>query len=259
MPTKLSINSSSGEKSVFSLLCFVLWAYCAFVSPITAADEILFKAEYEGKYSGMTITSTRTLIAKDASTFLVESRMKNILGSITEKSNFKFENGVMQPSEYRYTRSVIGFKADEKISFDWDSKTARYERKDKPEKNREHKLEPGVLDPVLYQLQMQREAFSGKDAFRLTFVKPSKVQTLLFHKTADEALTVGAKDYPAIKFERINLDDLKKTRIWLIPELNYQIGRIEHIEEDGDSYNIFLKSYTASPKLVSNIYQASTP
>ncbi|SMF09011.1 Protein of unknown function [Alteromonadaceae bacterium Bs31] len=217
-------------------------------------ETLLFNAEYQGKYSGMTIKSSRKLYLQENGQLRIESKIKNFMASIEERSDFSLNNGILQPHYYHYKRKIMAFKADEKLSFDWEKNVAQYRRKDKPEKNRDHAIELGILDPVLYQLQLQRELYSGHDDFSFTFVKPSKVKTLLFKKTGDETLKVGDKTYPAIKVERINLDDEKQTRIWLIPELNFQIAKIEHTEEDGNSYSIFLTGYTSHEKLLDVIY-----
>lgn len=205
----------------------------------------------------MTIKSTRTLVKKDSGGFTIESEMKNLLASIHEKSQFVLNNGILQPMEYRYRRSIAAFKSNESLLFDWQAGVAKYQRTDKPEKNKDHPIELGFLDPVLYQLQLQREAYSGKDEYSFTFVKPSKVKTLHFKKTGEEPFTVGKQTYTAIKVERVNLDDNKETRIWLVPDLNYQIARIEHLEEDGKAYNIYLTNYQSAENLVDTLYKSN--
>lgn len=223
-------------------------------SNVSLAEETLFLAKYKGKYSGMTIKSSRKLVAKDDGSFAMLSNIENMMASISETSLFTLEDNQLKPSSYHYKRKIMGFKADEKVTFLWDKSVAQYRRKNKPEKNKDHAIALGVLDPALYQFQLQREAQAGEKAFKLVFVKPGKVKTLLFQVTGEETLKVADKDYRALKVERINMDDLKKTVIWLIPEFNYQIGRIEHTEEKGDSYAIHLTDYEYSPKLANTLY-----
>jgi hypothetical protein len=51
----------------------------------------------------------------------------------------------------------------------------------------------------------------------------------------------------------------KKTRIWLLPELNWQIARIQHKEESGDTYTIELARYSGDGTLMNRIYQKPPP
>jgi len=240
-------------RSQRSLLQLLVMALTLSLTTLSSANT-LFTAEYEGKYSGMTIKSSRTLTEEPSGQYRLHSIIKNTFASIEENSVFTLNGTAIIPSHYHYKRKIMGFKADESIAFDWDSQLAKYRRKNKKEKDRDHKIFTGVLDPALYQLQLQRDLFSNNTELSYSFVKPSKIKTLNFKKTGKETLKVGNENYPAIKLERINLDDNKKTRIWLIPDLNYQIGRIEHIEENGDSYSIYLTKYSSSPSLKAKIY-----
>lgn len=249
-------NHSKTHPFTTTLLRCVSMMLIAITYPMAVtADEVLFNAEYKGKYGGMTIKSTRTLVKKDSGGFSIESDMQNLFASIHEKSHFVLNEGILQPQEYRYRRSIAAFKANESLQFDWKAGVAKYRRADKPEKNKDHPIKLGILDPVLYQLQLQREAYAGKEEYSFTFVKPSKVKTLHFKKTGEEPFTVGEKTYTAIKVERVNLDDGKETRVWLIPEFNYQVARIEHVEEDGKKYNIYLTRYHSAENLVDILYK----
>lgn len=224
----------------------------------TQADTTLFTAKYKGKHSGMSISSTRQLIHKDDGTYLFKSKVKSTFASIEEESKFTLgtpPQRIMIPHNYYYERSVLGAKTKEWINFDWTNFVAHYERKNKPEKAKEHPLVIGMLDVPLYQLQLQRDLIAGKTLLDYTFVKPHKIKSLAFKKEGEETINVGDKAYSAIKVSRINTEDDKETLVWLIPELNYQIGKIVHIEEDGASYRIDLTSYSANNALFNEFYQ----
>lgn len=238
-------------------IALTLATFGLFTTQAFAGDQVLFKAVYSGKYSGMNIESTRTLFVTPSGQYYIESEMKNFLASIYERSDFNIQSGLLKPLHYRYKRSITGIKAKESLYFNWEAEVAEYRRKDKPEKNKDYPIKLGVLDPVLYQLQLQRDAYSGNTHFDLTFVKPSKIKNLRFHTVNREPFTVDSKTYTAVRIERINLDDDKQTRVWLIPEFNYQIARIEHIEEDGKAYNLYLTSYSSSPELIEHLYKSN--
>jgi len=219
----------------------------------------LFSAEYKGKYSGMTIKSTRVLFQLEDGSFRITSEIKNFMASINERSDFALVDGIIKPKSYIYARKIMGFKANEKITFQWDKQIAEYRREEKPEKNHDYPISLGVLDPVLYQLQLQRDFFSGAETTSVTFVKSSKVKTLLFQKTGTEPFEINNKTFDAVKIERINLDDDKETKIWLIPAMSYQVARIEHTEEDGKTYGIVLTGFKQAEKLDKIFYKTNPP
>lgn len=233
------------------LSVFLLIFFC----PTTYAEDVLFTAQYEGKFSGMTIKSTRKLIAQDDGQYRLESIIKNTLATVIETSQFDLNNGSIIPRHYHYKRSIMGFKADETIDFDWHQYIAHYRREGKESKNRDHSIRPGDLDPALYQLQLQRDLYSQKHELSYEFVKPNKIKNLTFASKGEEDISVGKTKFQGIMVERINLDDKDVTRLWVIPELKYQIARIEHIEENGESYSIYLTDFRSSPNLVDTFYK----
>lgn len=243
------------------LLPFGKWSFLILlsvgISQPAYADEVLFTAEYEGMFSGMTIKSTRRLIAQDGGQYRFESIIKNTFSSITDESQFNLNEGKIIPQHYHYKRSIMKFKADESIDFDWQNGIAKYRRKKKENKNRDHNVIPGVLDPALYQLQLQRDLFNQSSELSYDFVKSNKVKTLMFAIKGEESLSVGKNSYQAIKVERINLDDKDETRIWVVPALDFQIARIQHIEESGESYNIYLTAFKSSADLVERFYRSN--
>ena len=237
----------------FLVLMFLLMG----INPSIYAEEVLFTAEYQGEYSGMTIKSTRRLIAQDGGQYRFESVIKNAFASIIEKSLFNLHEGIIVPQRYHFKRKVLSFKADETIDFDWNKGIAQYRRKKKENKNRDHEISPGVLDPALYQLQIQRDLYSQNDKLSYAFVKSNKVKNMLFTTKEKETLRVGKNQYEALKVERVNLDDNSQTRLWVVPELDFLIAKIEHIEENGESYSINLTALSRSPDLVEIFYRSN--
>lgn len=233
----------------------------ALLAATSHADTTLFTAKYKGKHSGLSITSTRELTQKDDGSYEFYSKVKSTFASIQETSTFMLgapPQNIMIPQTYHYERRILGASTKEWITFDWENFVAQYERKGKPDRSREHPLVIGMLDVPLYQLQLQRDLIAGKTSFHYAFVKPHKIKSLAFKVEGEDTINVGDKTYSAVKVARINTEDDKETFVWLIPELNYQIGKIIHVEEDGSSYRIDLTSYSSSDTLFDKFYQKPT-
>lgn len=236
----------------FLLTLFFLLTYA---SNLFAENTVLYSAQYEGDISGFPVELTRTLYKTGADHYLSQSEASNILGSIKEKSEFFIKEGILHPKYYEQRKKALGISRIERIQFDWKTLTAQYTSKKKPEKNTTHKIFSGVLDPAIYQLQLQRDAFNQKKKFNFKFVKKERINERNYSLTGEEDISVGEKKYLALKYERNNLDDEKQTRIWFIPELNYQIGRIQHQEKDGKTSELNLVSFKGSEQFVDEIYK----
>ncbi len=149
----------------------------------------------------------------------------------------------------------FGRKSHQELNFDWTQSLVRYTRTDKPEKNAEFTLEqPNVLDPSLYQLKLQQELSQGAKQFRFTFAKDSRIKDMDFTVTGQTEYEMGDDTYTAVIVERINQPDDRETEILLVPELNYQIARIVHTEEDGSSYTIRLAEYKGKKDALQRFY-----
>ncbi len=207
------------------------------------AETQVYRATYKGKFAGLTIETERRLTRLDDGTYQLTSDASNFLGSINETSHFSVEADQWRPLEYTYSRRIFGAKAKETIAFDWETMTAAYTHSDKPERNAQHKLEPGMLDPALYLLQVQRDLIRGQTVLEYRFVKRDRIRHYRVERLASETLSINKQSYDAIKVGRADPDDDKQTFVWAIPSLSYVFGKISHTE-DGDEHEMVLTSYS---------------
>lgn len=227
-------------------LFFRITAFTLITHSVAADPLNLITAEYEGKYSGMVIKSERTLVKTGEDSYEFHSKISNFLGKIVESSYFSVDSRRnLVANEYLYKRKIAFKSKLERIVFNWDQKRAFYTQKKKPEKDREYKIAPGMLDISLYQLKLQRDLANGKTDLKYVLVKSNKIKLMEFALKGRESIELKGSSVEAIKVERVNLDDTAETTIWVIPSLNHQIGRIDHKDKNGDKYQILLSRYEA--------------
>lgn len=222
-------------------------------------EELLFSSKYSGELDGYHIVSTRTLSLMNDGTYRFRSVAEHTIGSITETSDFKLVDNQIHPLKYHYFRNIFGFKKEEWINFDWEQKTATYKRKGKPKNTYVHEIKAGMFDPSLYQLQLQRDAWLSDGTFDngqvvYDVIKHRKLKHMPFEVLQKETLSIANKNYTAIKVEIQRQESARLTTVWLVPELNYQIGKIIHKDEDGDTYEIQLEDYSFNDKVFDAIY-----
>lgn len=243
----------AGKQSIIFYLTIFLLA-----SPLTAhTEEVLYTTEYEGKHSGLTVKTTRSLIRTADNEYLFVSVAKALFASIEEISQFKLQDDKIIPLSYRYKRSVFGAKKEEDIVFDWSNNTATYQEDDKPEKSAVHEAYIGLLDPSLYQLQLQRDLLNGAANLDYDFIREKRIKNYHFEVVGKDELKIGDTVHETIKIERVT-DDNKKTVIWLIPEFHYQMGRIQHTDEDGDQHEMRMVSHSSNPALFGELLPSAS-
>lgn len=207
----------------------------------------IFSATYEGSYANLDIEMVRELHPKGANQFELQSKAKSFMASIEESSQFTHQGAAFIPTHYHYKRKIFGVKKEEALQFDWQANKATYF------KNRSQEavtaLASGMLDPSLYQLQLQTALANNpaQKEFAVSFARRSQVKNYTFKQVGKSPITVQGKTYHAIELKRANDGD-KETHLWFIPELDYTLAKIQHTE-DGEQHSMTLIRYHSSAEL----------
>lgn len=231
---------------------FVLLACPFFYSP-AHAETTLSRSVYKGSISGWKVEMVRTLKELSGDRYELKSEAKNLFASIREVSEFAIKDEQLRPLTYIYERKVFGRDTTEKIVFDWSEGVAHYTRSDRSRNNTSHKIEPGILDPALYQLAMQADLAQGADEFSYKFIKRKRIESYEFAIQPGDKLQIGKQSYDTEVVSRQDKDKDKSTRIWVIPALDYQVGQIQHTD-DGDTYQIRLAEYQGDSAQLKQLY-----
>ncbi|MDZ7922977.1 MAG: hypothetical protein U5M23_02765 [Marinagarivorans sp.] len=227
----------------------------AIIAP-TSWAETLFKATYKGTYSNINITMVRSLSATNEG-YQLSSKATSFMARIHETSDFTQQGITLKPSHYIYERKIFGASKKEALSFDWNKQLAIYSKGKKIEGQQEIYLR--MLDPTLYQLQLQLDlARDAKQPFyHYTFIRRGQTKTYQFKQVGTSELILNKTRYPVVIFTRAQEKE-SETLIWLIPSLDYTIGKIERTEDDGNHYQVELTDYESQPNL-KKILHPSTP
>ena len=210
---------------ITGLITLLIWMGTS----LPALAEPLFIAVYQGKYSSLNITMTRTL-EQSGNNYRLTSKATSFMARIDESSFFSVKKQQLQPLTYDYSQKIFGVKRHELLTFDWQKNTATFTKNNKTSGS--IPLPPYALDPTLYQLQLQRDLTNNPTQGELsyTFVRRNQTKTYAFTRQAEDTLQVNGKAYKALIYARINSGD-RQTRIWLIPDFDYLIAKIQHIED----------------------------
>lgn len=222
-------------------------------APVTY-NEQLARSVYKGTISGFKIEMVRTLTQIDEHRYVLKSEAKNLFASIKEVSEFQIKDNSLYPSQYTYERRLFGRSTTEKISFDWTAMSAFYTRSDRPQNDTTHAIKAGFLDPALYQLALQADLATQETDLVYEFVKRKRLEHYNFKALANESFSVQKHNYDSLVVLRENDEKDKITRLWVIPDLDYQVGQIRHTD-DGDTYEIRLAEYQGNSAKLKQLYQ----
>lgn len=210
----------------------------------------LYEASYEARSHGLSTTAYREL-SRDGEDYRLSHGLElSVLGAtviaVEESSHFRWQAPRILPRSYDYQQEGIS-RRWEVMEFDWEQEQVGIRRRDAEEL--ETGLMDGVLDQLSFQMQLRmdvrhaRENGGTIDEFRYRIMDEGEIECHLYRFTGEETLETPAGRFEALKLERVRDDDSpRKTLLWLAPELDYQLARLEQVNGSGRRTELVLES-----------------
>ncbi len=203
-----------------------------------------FKATYTTAFDmGISLSgeAVRQLQQTENGQWRFSSEAAAMMAGISEVTRFNYyPSEPIQPVSYRYHRKVLGKSRKASVDFDWDKLSVTTVVKDKPWKMQ---VPTGTQDKLSYQLQMRLDLLEGKTDMSYAVADGGKLKEYRFKVTGEEEVDTPYGRYNAVRVMRDRGEDAnRETLIWLAPELDYLIVRLEQTESDGKTYALLLKN-----------------
>ncbi len=216
--------------------------FCLFTltSLLAWSDETIFSQEYKTRIEGIPITTTRSLVLRDDGTYRFRIRSANFLAKFEESSYYEIqEDGSLRPYLNKSERSVFGVSSESETRFDWDAKLAVFIRDD--EEPKEVTIEAGMVDRTLYQYLMELDMRAGRPVLSYDVVDKGRIRNFTFENLGVEELEIEGRSLSAFKLKRITETDERETLVWMAADLNYEIVKIFHREDEDSEYTMTRK------------------
>lgn len=159
--------------------------------------------------------------------------------SFEEAAKMTVENGQVTPREYYYRQSP-GASKDQLITYDWENKQARFKLSDDL---RTTALKKPVYDKLSYQLQLRLDLLSGQIQQPKTYdlVDRGRHKQYRIEKVGEEMVQTKNRQIHTVKLRQTTAGKDRETFIWVAPDLDYLIVRMER-DEDDERIEMQLKS-----------------
>lgn len=214
----------------------------SFAAPSAAKPLNPYKAVYQTKMKGMSITAKRKLQAKDDGSYALSMDTSSVMVKIKESTTFSVNKQQIISHHYRYEQSGVGKNRKNKLAFDWDKKIATDKGYDPailletPE---------GTLDRLNSQLQirldlaaMSTNKQSTKQLPAYTVVDKKRLKEYDFQIIGEEQLKTPLGKLNTVKIQRQRTNSQRKTYIWYASDWDYLLVKLEQIEDDGGKYEL---------------------
>lgn len=226
----------------YPLLSHFFWITLICSTSCQALSLEPFYHEYKSTFAGFGAKSSRELKEVEPGVWELSLKARNLIARYEETSQFILdENGYPVPQRHYFRGRLFGVSREEITVFDWQEKTASWQRGDD---QRTAKLHQGVVDRILYQILVPMDVEAGKEKTTYEFVNRGDLRSYQFATMGTESMRFDDRQVETIKLERVYDEDEKQTTVWIAPELNYEIVKIIHHDDDGADYRMELKPET---------------
>ena len=141
-----------------------------------------YEAVYQAKALGISATATRRQSISDEQQYTLENSLSLVVlganvGSVTETSEFVWNDSQIVPLHYRYVQTGIS-ASNEEVFFDWNNSLAISQS---DEESWEVALSDGVLDKLSFSVQIGQDiAERGLAQFQYNVVDEDKIDEHLY-------------------------------------------------------------------------------
>lgn len=193
-----------------------------------------YTLKYKAKMGGLKATLTRSLSRNNQNRFRVAGRASYLFIGLEEYSEFEVADNQVRPLEYFYDISGLSSSKDYHLAFSWDTNLAQNLM------GGDHwtlPLQPGMQDLLSHQEQLRLDMHCAgtnyaHQIFAYTIAKQKRIRDYQYRIVGEETLKTATGKLRALKLEKIEKDDMRKTTIWLAPDWDYIVIRLKYQEKD---------------------------
>lgn len=222
------------------LLAFSLTTAAADPAPCKAALTP-YEATYTTVYKDIHMEGSRSLRRQDDGQFILSSSAKKIWASLSEQSVFTLVDNRIRVDKYDMSSSVLGIKREYHSMYDWKKGNARITGS----ANVILPLDRQPLDLLSYQLALSCDLEQGQQQVSYPVIAKKRIKDYSFKVQGKETLNTELGELETLIVDRLRKNSQRSTRIWIAPELNYLLVKMEQFEaKDKASYRLEIRKVT---------------
>ena len=224
LSTALSLTSIKALTSALLLACSagLIHADADALTP--------YRAHYQISHDGLSTMAER-ILERDGDHWRLSQHAKLFFFKVDEESKLEVHKGTLRPLSYRYENNVSS-KKNLELTFDWAKQTVSDKQAKKPWQKA---LKPHFSDQLSAQLQLREMLIKGQldSQQNQTVVKrKGKLKTYGISRIGEERIETAMGTLQTVKLRKHRDGSSSETFIWLAPELNYLIVKLEQREDD---------------------------
>lgn len=203
------------------LLCFFQGVHAQDIDYVDAT----FSVEYNNQE---TQGENRLKIQRDHHQYDVNFALDHWLLSENQQATFDMDQCQVRPISYTTTtKRPFKDQTVQTLTFDWHNKKAQYQAKDE---QKSFDLDSVLYDPLSFFFEARCELMANNERFSYPLIHNGNKKTHTYQVIGTEIVETGQGDFKALVVERVRKNKNRQTRLYVAPELDYLLVKIEHQE-----------------------------
>lgn len=203
------------------LLCFFQGVHAQDIDYVDAT----FSVEYNNQ---ATQGENRLKVQRDHHKYEVNFALDHWLLSENQKATFEMDQCKVRPGSYvTTTKRPLKDETIQTLEFDWDSKKAEYSSEDE---QKTFDLDTILYDPLSFFFEARCDLIAGKEQFSYPLIHKGNKKTHTYKVVGTEMVETGQGEFKALIVERERSNKNRQTRLFVAPDLDYLLVKIEHQE-----------------------------
>ncbi len=229
MPVSFSIAKPSIPELARSVLAGLLLAGGLYAAAVPAQDLASVDAVFSVEINKQpTDGENRLKVSRDGTRYSVDFQLDHWMVSVDQKARFAVDDCKVRPLSYRDTsKRPLKDESTQTLDFDWVHHEAHY-RGDATQKT--FPLTGPTYDPISLFFEARCELMAGQKDFAYPVIRKGSVKTQRYRVVGTRSVQTGLGEFEALVVERVRSSSKRRTRLYVAPDLDYLLVRIEHRE-----------------------------
>ena len=190
-----------------------------------AAVEAVFAVEINGQ---LTEGKNRLDVTRDDERYHVDFVLDHWMVSVRQHADFDMKACTVRPQTYEdVSKRPFAEKSTQTLEFDWAAGVAHYRNADGA---KDFPLDDRVYDPISLFFEARCGLMAGEEDFIYPVIRKGSLRTQHYQVVDRQPVETGMGTFEALVVERVRKSRKRRTRLYVAPELDYLLVRIEHQE-----------------------------
>lgn len=206
-----------------------------------------FVAEYEVRYGRIPGGTSRTLLARAGSDWVIETEVNAsgiarmiAPGTIRQRSEFRFKHGVPRPHRYTFDDGTKRTDRDVNLEFDWRDGRVRGVAEDVPV---DLALEPELQDAATMTVLATARLRAGLEPGSIAMIEKDEVKHYRHTLLRREKLVTALGELDTVVYRSTREGSSRETLTWHAPGLGFAVVQAQQLVKGKLGFHTRIRSY----------------